>query len=384
MKTYIACFLAVITFAPCIAQEKTSIAFEKTLHDFGTIAEDGGNAEVAFIFKNTGNKPLMIKNVTASCGCTTPIWSKDTIAPGGSGKIVASYNPMYRPGGFNKSISVSSNTAPELTVLLIKGNVTPRVKTVEDFYPQKSGSLRLTTSHFAFGTMKSNLIDTVDIKVYNNGKVPVKILSFGSPSYAVYYIDTVRLKPAIADKKPKKKGMAADTSRGLPYTLMPGKEAIITGILFSEKVNDYGWVFKSFMMKTDDAEEKDKQLHMSATIEPYFPPMTSKDSLNAPRISFPKMVYDFGTINQGEVITTDYEGKTELKILKTKTSCGCAASEPEKKVLKPGEKSRIKVTYNSAGKSGKETKTITVITNDPVNTSVVLNITGHVEVEKHE
>ena len=71
-------------------------------------------------------------------------------------------------------------------------------------------------------------------------------------------------------------------------------------------------------------------------------------------------------------------------IAKTKTSCGCTVSEPEKTTLKPGETTNIKVTFYTAGKSGKESKDIHVYTNDPGNPEPTLKILANVLVPPKE
>jgi hypothetical protein len=97
-----------------------NMVFSTESHDFGTVAE-GPAANYEFEFKNTGKEPLLIETVHASCGCTTPSYSKEPIAPGKSGVIKASYNTVGRPGAFTKSITVTSNAGTK--VLTIKGNV---------------------------------------------------------------------------------------------------------------------------------------------------------------------------------------------------------------------------------------------------------------------
>lgn len=97
------------------------LKIEKTVHDFGKIKE-GTLATYSFIFHNTGKSPLILTNVQASCGCTTPEWSKEPISPGGQGIIKAAYNSYGRPGDFQKYITVKSNAGPDVT-LTIKGSV---------------------------------------------------------------------------------------------------------------------------------------------------------------------------------------------------------------------------------------------------------------------
>ncbi len=100
--------------------------FDKTEHDFGNIKE-GTQATVEFAFKNTGKAPLVLTSVQASCGCTTPTWTRDPIAPGATGKITAVYNSSGRPGNFTKMITVKHNGEGEdgTAYLTIKGIVEP-------------------------------------------------------------------------------------------------------------------------------------------------------------------------------------------------------------------------------------------------------------------
>src|SRR5438105_4406039 len=82
--------------------------FETDNHDFGNVPE-GTMATYEFKFKNTGNQPVVIANVQASCGCTTPDWTKTPVLPGKSGIIKAMYSSAGRPGVFNKTVTVTSN-----------------------------------------------------------------------------------------------------------------------------------------------------------------------------------------------------------------------------------------------------------------------------------
>jgi len=89
--------------------------------DFGKIAK-GVPASHEFAFTNTGNAPLLIMSVKASCGCTTPEWTKEPIPAGGMGYIKATYNAAT-VGVFNKTISVMANVDGNVVVLTIKGEV---------------------------------------------------------------------------------------------------------------------------------------------------------------------------------------------------------------------------------------------------------------------
>lgn len=96
--------------------------FETENHDFGTV-KDGDQATWEFKFTNVGKEPILITNVQATCGCTTPKWTKEPVKKGESGVITAVYNSKGRPGAFNKSIIVNSNAKTDSKTLYIKGTV---------------------------------------------------------------------------------------------------------------------------------------------------------------------------------------------------------------------------------------------------------------------
>ncbi|MEX0811748.1 MAG: DUF1573 domain-containing protein [Chitinophagales bacterium] len=118
--------------------EGPTMDFEFSTYDFGELAA-GDDASVEFTFTNNGTKPLIITNVKASCGCTTPYWSKEPVAPGEEGTIKAKYNTVGKNGGFNKPITITSNAEPSTTRIFIKGNVTPASQS--DGVPEKKQSI---------------------------------------------------------------------------------------------------------------------------------------------------------------------------------------------------------------------------------------------------
>ena len=101
-----------------------TIVFAKTIHDYGTIVQ-GADGNCEFKFTNKSKEPLVLSNVTSSCGCTVPVWPREPIAPGKSGSIKVKYD-TNRVGLINKSITVNSNAANNPVMLQIKGNVTPK------------------------------------------------------------------------------------------------------------------------------------------------------------------------------------------------------------------------------------------------------------------
>lgn len=98
------------------------VTFTEQEHDYGTVKK-GGDGNCEFVFTNEGNEPLILSNVKASCGCTTPSWTKEPIMPGKTGTIKVRYN-TNNIGKFNKTVTVTSNAINSPRVVLkIKGEV---------------------------------------------------------------------------------------------------------------------------------------------------------------------------------------------------------------------------------------------------------------------
>lgn len=101
--------------------EEPHIEFETTEYDFGKIPYLG-EAKYEFEFKNTGNQPLVLRNVKSTCGCTVPEWPKEPLNPGETAKITVKYNTRIT-GNFSKGITVYSNAENPTIQLRIKGEV---------------------------------------------------------------------------------------------------------------------------------------------------------------------------------------------------------------------------------------------------------------------
>lgn len=153
------------------------IEFEKKTHDFSKVPE-GTMATYEFVFKNTGNEPLIISSVKASCGCTTPQWTKEPILPGKTGSITASYNSKGRPGVFNKSITVNSNASTPSSVIYIKGVVIPK-ESVDRVYSEEEKALSpkvdIEKRSYQAGKIEKSQAVAIKVNVSNKGKSDLSI-----------------------------------------------------------------------------------------------------------------------------------------------------------------------------------------------------------------
>ena len=125
------CLFASMAFGMASAQDTkkdetpangAKIRFTETEHNYGTITK-GGNGDCEFTFINEGTEPLILSNVKASCGCTTPSYTQKPVMPGKTGTIKVHYN-TNTVSGFSKTVNVESNAVDNPRVVLkIKGTV---------------------------------------------------------------------------------------------------------------------------------------------------------------------------------------------------------------------------------------------------------------------
>lgn len=113
-----ACFIAGSQETPAA---EDILRLKETSHDFGKIPQ-GKPVYYFFEITNTGKTPLKLDDVHATCGCTTPEWSRDPIAPGATARIKVGYNAAAE-GGFEKPITITYDSNKQSKVLTIKGVV---------------------------------------------------------------------------------------------------------------------------------------------------------------------------------------------------------------------------------------------------------------------
>lgn len=354
----------IFIFAVCIfsasmvigQQATASISFDKTQYDFGKVKEEGGPISYEFPFTNTGNQPLVISQVVASCGCTSPDWTKQPVPPGGKGFVKATYDPANRPGQFNKSLTVMSNASGGNVVLWIQGEVLEKVKTIEDLYPYKLGDIRMKSNHLAFVKVYKGQQSTLLMEVINTSTNPATITFSNVPAHLI-------LKP--------------------PPTLQPNEKGVIEATYDADKKNDWGFLIDRVDVAINGVPVQDTYLTISATVEEDFSKLTPDQLDKAPVARFDESVYDFGSMKQNASVEHDFvftnAGKSDLIIRKVTSSCGCTAVQPKDNVIKPGTSSSVKAIFSSGNRSGKQSKAITIITNDPKQPQIILRVTGNVE-----
>jgi hypothetical protein len=338
---------------------QTKMQLSVTEHDFGTFKEEAGRQTFDFIVTNTGTDPLVIQNVVASCGCTTPEWTKQPIPAGAKGKVTAIYDPKDRPGPFNKTLSVYSNSKPEVVVLTIKGEVTPHEKTIEELFTFPVGAIRFESNHLAFTNVKKTEKKIRVMQLINTSAAPVKLEFDVLPPYL--------------------------SLKANPETLKPGQKGLVEGSYDATKNQGWGNVSDMVKIKLNGVAQENVFYYVSANLVEDFSSLSKEELTNAPVFKVASTTFDLGKIkgstqNEVEFKFTN-EGKRDLLIRFVRATCGCTAVQQGTQGvgIKPGESSSIKAVFNSGSYNGKVTKAIYVYTNDPKNSEVVLMLNADVE-----
>jgi hypothetical protein len=349
-------FAAFLTPGINAQSKNASISFNETVFSFGNIQETGGVQTHRFEFTNTGGEPLIVQNVSTSCGCTTPDWTKEPVMPGQKGFVSAAYNPQGRPGAFEKYITVTSNGDPASVKLTINGNVAAKPITVEDQYKFAFGNVRLSVNHLSFGTVFKGQTQVGKVEMINSSSEPQKVTFQNIP-------------PHLSVKV-------------IPEVLKPNETGIIEVTYNSAKKDDWGFMIDRMDLYENGTTDNAYKLIVSADLQEDFTKMTDADKANAAKIEFAQTTFDFGKIKQGEMVSYEYNftntGKKDLFIRKVTAACGCTAVITSADMIPAGKTGTIKATFNSTGKLGAQNKTITVITNDPSNPKVILWIKGEI------
>jgi hypothetical protein len=349
----------IVHFTAAVAQQAEPILFTEKTYDFGEIIEAGGNAEHQFLFTNNTGRVIRILSVQASCGCTTPGWTKEPVLPGNTAFVKASFDPKGRPGYFNKSLTVTTDFDGNPISLQIRGQVVGKKTDVGPTdYPSENGSLRFKFNSFPLGKIFINRKATSKaFPVYNAGS---KTVTFTGKITGPQYIKVET-----------------------PKAVRPKESGTIKVTYDARSRNQFGFVSDNVEIATDDDALPLKVFSVYATIEEFFPPLSPEELTLAPVLQMELSAIDFGRIRQGNVlrreITIKNTGAKELRIKSVQGNCSCITAQVEPVRINAGEEGKLQVSLNTEGRTGIQQKAVTVYSNDPKNPVQRVTITGYIE-----
>ena len=353
--------LAAMMMSIAAMAQEAVITFDKTTHDFGKINEADGRVTTVFEFKNEGMIPLVLTNVRASCGCTTPKWTREPIEPGKTGQITVTYNPNGRPGRFQKTVTVTSNATEATTRLYIKGEVIPKPAQPVDKYPVKMGALSLQKNNINLGSIKKNAPKNIEIEYANKTNEPVTVeLLYNSAES--YWVPNVTL-PTVA----------------------PGQTGKIQLSLQTASCPVYGPMEAKFYVQVNGKRELSDAyaITIKANLIEDFSGMSAEDIQQAP-IAEMNTEINAGVIKAGKKLSTKLTlsnaGVNPLMVRRAYSNDAELEVQQPKAAIKGGKKADIRVDINAVGATPAQySRTVIVITNDPKKPISKVKVTWTVE-----
>ena len=309
-----------------------------------------------FQMKNEGDKPLFIKKVLKSCGCTTVDYPNRSIAAGENFVVKATYDAKQM-GVFNKQVLLYSNASEEPFMVSMRGRV---VNNVVDF----DGEYEMTLGEF-----RSD-VQEVEFDDVNKGDRPVQRIHIFNPTEQV-------MEPVVMHLPNYLRAVVS------PSKVAPHHSATVSVVLDSKKLHDFGLNQTSIYLgeRPGDRISPEKEIVVSAVLLPDFGDLTKEQKINAPKIQMSTTNLDLGSFNgkkklKGEIQIVN-NGKSVLDIRSMQMFTIGLLVSLNKTKIKPGETAKLKVTAvaSELKKSRNKNPRILMITNDPDNAKVVIKIT---------
>jgi archaellum component FlaF (FlaF/FlaG flagellin family) len=329
------------------------IAFDKVQHDFGYIIWKQP-ATTTFTFTNTGDQPLVISNVTTSCGCTLADWTKQPLAPGESGKVTTTFDAGMT-GRFRKSIGVYCNAATVPQYLTITGEVTMTEHDISSAYPHEVGMLRLDKDEIVFEDAQRGEHPTVELYIANHSsEVYTPILMHLPP-----YLRAEAVPERIGRNRTGKVIVTLDTEK------LPKLGITTASVYVSRYLGD----------KVSEANE----LKVSAVLLPDFSHMTPEQRANEPVVDLSETMIDVGEVAENKkvshTVTVTNNGKGTLEIQDMQVLNASLGVQLKKRTVAPGASIKMKVTVTGRLLAkAKGSMRILMITNDPEQPKSVIHV----------
>lgn len=341
-------------FLAAFSYSQAQLSFKETSYDFGNV-ESGKVVSHRFTFTNVSGKKLGVQTLKTTCKCTESKLESSELLPGLESGVEVSYNSSGQKGAFTNSVQLLVEKMMRPVTFTIRGNVIDKTEEEGVVYKDTLGNLAFDHINDQGATLKT----------YEDKEFVFKYKNIGS-------------KPITFNKAAEAKECFVVTFSEL--TVKPGKEGVVTVKFLGAKARDAKFVdgqaiSELIVLKSDDPKSNNQHpLAINANYQRVF---SAEEMANAPVIEFDTKEYVAGEIIQGQSLKYSFvfknTGKSPLEIESAKASCGCTATAPQDKIVQPGDKSQIDIQFDSKGKMGPQHKTVTVKSNDPKNSTIVLH-----------
>ena len=341
------------TAACLVGYAQPKATFDKMTHEFGVVLWKHP-ATATFQIKNDGDKPLVISNVTTSCGCTVADWTKEPIAPGATGVVTSTFDAKAL-GHFYKDIGVYCNASARPIYLMLRGEVSADPKNYTLTHPYEIGAIRLNKAAIEFDDTNKGDKPTMEILVANTtSDVYTPVLMHLPP-----YLEAVAVPERIGKKATGKIKVTLDTDK-LP------KFGLTTATVYLSRF-------------PGDKVSEENAIPVSAVLLPDFSNMSQQQRLNPPAVQLSATEFTVPPLAENAkkklTVVVKNVGKSDLEITDLQVFNPALGVQLKKRVLKPGAQTKMKITvYGKYLKKVKSAPRVLMITNAPNCPKIVIRV----------
>ena len=306
-----------------------------------------------FELKNKGRRRLIIESVKPDCGCTAVEFPKE-VGAGSDFTIKMTYDARQL-GHFHKMAAIKSNGSKTPVYLTMRGIVLTEMQDFRGEYPLSMGELMLDKDELEFDDVNRGDAPVQEIHIYNNGEAAMTPNLMHLPPY-----------------------LSAVVS---PERLVPGHSGVVSVMLNSEKVRDYGLTQTNVYMarQLGDKVSNDNAIGVSVVLLPDMTKFLDANKAQAPKLRISSTDIDFtsfdGKSKKTEVVTLANTGQSVLTISSMQLFTSGLKVTLSDREIAPGQTAELKITgIASELQQLRKRPRILMITNDPDHAKVVINI----------
>ncbi len=354
---FLTCLLAIQTGIQAQTRLDNGVEFDRTVHNFGDIMLGSGPVSCTFNLTNKGGKPVVIYNVTTTCGCTDVEWTREPIRPDGKGEIKVTYSNDEGPYPFDKSLTVYMSDEKKPVILKLRGASIEKAKPLTELYPVHFGAIGMKESALKCGNLEQGRSKSEAVMVANLSSAPIEV-SFSDIS----------------------KNLSIDIH---PNPIPAGETAEMTFTVTADR-NVWGkntyYATPVVNGKTVKSNDGKSRIGIWAFTKENFSDMTDEQKQKGPMPRFDTSTFSFGKAPKGSEIHAEFtfrnEGKRPFCIYKVDTDA-CCYSHSTIPVAAPGETVSFRVHIDTKDmKAGESLTIVTLTTNSPTRPIVNLFVSG--------
>lgn len=336
---------------------KADIEWLAKEYNFGTFKEVEGPKTGLVKLVNHGPDPTFIKNVRPSCGCTDSSYTKEMLQPGDTAVVTFTYNPIGRPGPFEKTVRVFVGNEGIQQVIRIFGTVIGAPATLEANYPYMAGPLRLETLSLKAGEMRKGTARHFFVNAYNQSA------------------DTIR---PVWDNR--NEALELQLS---PPEIAPGEIGTFGFYLRTNMDDEMGPAEYAVKIKADaaDPHAEERVITVSAMIVPDTTLQTPEEANNGARIYLAPEFVDFGDVDTEKPLPFEFEilneGKGVLEVAKVYATDEGIKIKKFPRRIKPGKRGKVNGVLDASSiKKGAFRLHVDVMSNDVLHPVRSANLVG--------